>query len=369
MNNNNYKIQKYEAICLIIIVMINKLILNVPYYVSSLVGTGTLANIIYIGILDLILVLIINKLLKKFQNSDIIDISEYLGGKALKNVVGILFILFFFIGSFITLIDFCKMLQTIYFNNFSIIYIVLIFIIAAGTINLIGFKSIVRTICLIVPFALISILISFLGGFEEFSFENFTPFLGYNYRTTFVIGSINIFSMYILTYYFFLKPLLKDGINFNKITVISYIVSWILLFLTLVSILTLFPITNGTEPINTLYLLSRRIEVGTYIQRVDTIFIFVWIMCIFSYLSVTVFFINRIIRKLTNIFDEKIITFSTCSILLGIGLLPLNIAQIKFLENNFYKYMIIIIGFIFTILISVLANVKFKFKKGNKNTI
>lgn len=33
---DNYKIQKYEAICLILIIMVNKLILNIPYYIIEL---------------------------------------------------------------------------------------------------------------------------------------------------------------------------------------------------------------------------------------------------------------------------------------------------------------------------------------------
>lgn len=369
MNNNNYKMQKYEAICLIIIVMVNKLILNVPYYIASTVGSGAIVNIVYIGIIDFILVLAINKLLKKFQNSDIIDISEFLGGKVLKVVIGIIFVIFFFTSSFITLTDFTNMLQTIYFPNSTIIYILLFFIIAASIANLVGFKSIVRTICLIVPFVLISILASFIGGFEEFSLENFTPVFGYNYKTTFITGTVNTFAMYIIAYYYFLTPMLKDTVNFKKVTIISYIVSWVLLLLAIIPILTLFPLASGTEPINTLYLLSRKIEIGTYIQRVDTLFILVWIMSIFSYLSITIFMINRIIRKLTNIADEKMLTFSTCSILFGLCLIPLNVAQTGFLENKVYKYMVIGIVFILCLIIAIFANAKFKFKKGNKGTI
>jgi len=364
--NNNYKMQKYEAICLILIIMINKLILNIPYYISSLVGSGTIINIIYIGIIDLVFILIVVKLLKKFQNSDIIDISEYLGGKVFKAIIGLLFIVFFFIVSFITLIDFAKMIQIIYFPNFSIIYVTLFFILAVLAVNLIGFKSISRTICIIVPLGLISILISFFGGFEKITLENFVPFFGYSYKQTFFVGAINIFSMYIITYYYFLTPLLKDAISFKKITIISYVVSWVLLFLTSISILTLFPVADGVQPINTLYLLSRKIEIGTYIQRVDTLFILIWIMCIFSYLSITVFLINRIMRKLTNISNEKMLTFSTCSILFGISLIPLNVAQIKFLEDDFYKYLILGMSFILCLGLLILANIKFKIMKGNK---
>ncbi|MCI8277175.1 MAG: hypothetical protein HFJ46_04540 [Clostridia bacterium] len=83
MNNNNYLLQKYEAISLILIIMINKLILNVPFYVVSTVGSGSIINLIYIGIIDFIIVLFIIKFFENFENSDIIDISEFLGRKSI----------------------------------------------------------------------------------------------------------------------------------------------------------------------------------------------------------------------------------------------------------------------------------------------
>ena len=84
MENSNYKLQKIEAISIIVIIMLNKLILNVPYIVISTVGTGIIVNLIYIGIVDLLFSILLVKLFEKFQNADIIDISEYLGGKFLK---------------------------------------------------------------------------------------------------------------------------------------------------------------------------------------------------------------------------------------------------------------------------------------------
>ena len=46
---NNYKLEKIESICLILIIMTNKLILNIPYYIVDLVGSSAIINIIYIG--------------------------------------------------------------------------------------------------------------------------------------------------------------------------------------------------------------------------------------------------------------------------------------------------------------------------------
>lgn len=363
--SNNYKLQKYEAICLILIVMVNKLILNVPYYVINLVGTGSVINLIYIGVIGLIFVLCLNYLFQKFPNSDIIDISEFLGGKILKILMGIVFIVFFFLVSYITLSDFANMIQTIYFDQSPLIFILLFFMIGIVVANLVGFKAMTRTICLIVPFTLISILLALFAVQDEFAFDKFSPFFGYNMQTTFLNGLLNIFSLYIITYYYFLMPLLKDSFTFKKVTTISYIISWLLLFLTVISILTIFPITNDTEPLNSLYLLSRKITLGDFLQRLDALFILLWLISIFCYLSISTFMINRIIKKLTNIENEKIITFSTTSIFFGLCLIPFNIAISRFMENTVYRYLIIGLTFVVCFVILILANLKFKFKKGS----
>lgn len=363
--SNNYKMQKYEAICLILIVMVNKLILNVPYYIIDLVGTGAIVNLIYIGILGLVFVLCLNYLFQKFPNSDIIDVSEFLGGKVFKVIMGLIFIVFFFLVSYITLSDFANMIKTIYFGNSPLIFILLFFMIGILVANLIGFKSMIRTICFVVPFTLLSILLALFAVYDEFSLDKFSPFFGYNMQTTFINGLLNTFSLYVITYYYFLMPLLKDSFTFKKVTTISYVISWAILFLTVISILTIFPITNDTEPLNSLYLLSRKIQLGDFLQRLDAAFILLWLISIFCYLSISIFMINRIFKKLTNLSDERMLIFSTVSIFFGLCLLPFNVAISRFMENVIYRYLIIGLIFIACFVILLLANLKFKFKKGS----
>ena len=83
-----------------------------------------------------------------------------------------------------------------------------------------------------------------------------------------------------------------------------------------------------------------------------------WIFAILAYLSFIIFIINRIIKKLIPIHDEKMLSYSTCSFLFGISLIPINISHIHFIEDTLYKYLII--GFVFGIglFILIFANLK-----------
>ncbi len=357
---NNFKLKKYQAIALIIIVMINKLILNVPFYIVDLVGNGAIVNLIYISIIDFIGLLIIIKLFEKFDGKDILDISEFVGTSKLKIIVGLISIALLFTVAFITIIDFSNVLHTIYFSSFPLIYILIFFIAGILIANLINFHAISNIISLIAPFAIASILITFFARTGDFDVTNLTPVLGENYQSTFVLGLTNTFAMYFIVYIYFLKPLLQDQTQFKKISIISYIISFIMLILTVLPILTLFNTADGNEPINSLFLLARQIEFGNFIQRVDAIFILLWILSIYAYLSFVIFLINRIIKKLINVSNEKMISFSTCSILFGLALIPLNMSHIHFIEDTIYRFMVI--GFIFGIgiIILILANIKYR---------
>lgn len=160
-------------------------------------------------------------------------------------------------------------------------------------------------------------------------------------------------------------PLLKDSNEFKKITIISYTISWLLLFSTVVSVLTIFPMSINITPLNSLYLLSRKIEFGSFLQRIDAVFILLWLISIFSYLSLCIFMINRIISKLTNIENQNILSYSTSSILFGLVLVPFDMSINYFIEKTIYKYAVIITTFIIAFSILILANLKMKFKKGN----
>lgn len=355
---NNYKLGTLDAICIIIISMVNKLILNVPYYIVDLTGTGSIVNILYVGIIDFIFLLIIIKIIDKFENADILDISEFLLGKKLKTVIGLVCISIFLLSAFMILINFSNFLHTIYFSDFDMIYILILFIIGVLIANLIGFKSITRTLTFGAPFAIFSVLISFFAVCKNIDTQHLTPIFGESFSTTFGIGITNGFALYIIVLYYFIKPLLKEPKNYKKICITSYVISLILLLLTVIPMLTLFNSTSDGEPINSLFLLVRQIELGEFIRRVDSLFILLWIFCIFAYLSFLIFIINKIIKKLLNIYDETMLSFSTCSILFGLTILPISVSNIHFIENIVYKYVILSFMFVIGIIILISANLK-----------
>ncbi len=361
--NSDYKIGKIEAIFLILIVMINKIILNLPKTIIRTTGTGALVNILFTGFIAIIFVILIIYLFKKFPNEDIIDISEYIGGKFLKTLIGIAYIFLFALVISTVIIRFSELLKIVYFENSPFIYIVSFFLVGICIANKFGFKSIVKTNFVILPFILASLIVILFGISNYISTSGLYPILGNNIESTFVRGSVNIFSYGGITYLFFILPALKNKKDFKTIAITFIIISILSLFIMVTALLLVFPFITYTEETLSLYILVRIVEFGEFLQRTDALFIFLWIISSLSYLSISLMFIINIFKKLTHVKEPTELSYPLCSIILGITLLIKSPNLLSFLEDVIYKYYLLILVFGISAIIMIIANLKMAIKR------
>lgn len=84
----------------------------------------------------------------------------------------------------------------------------------------------------------------------------------------------------------------------------------------------------------------------------------IWILTILSYLSIILAFILIIFKKITNVQNKVAVSNCFLAILFGISLLYSNIIQVRHLQSNAYKNIVLIFAFTIPILILILANIK-----------
>lgn len=359
------RIGKREAIYFILIVVINKIILNLPKLIIKDTSTGAIVNLLVTGLLAILLTLFISYLFKKFQNHDIIDVAEYVGGNFFKTILGIAYIIFFSIIICTVLLKFISIIKVIYFPKAPYIYIFLFFMTGISIANFFGKRPILKTNALILPLIIFSLIIVFFGISNHVDINRLFPIFGNSFQNTFITGLSNIYAFGGITYLMFLMPLLKDKKDFKKVAIISIICTlFFLLFITTILLLT-FPFILESEELISSYLLVRVLEFGEFFQRTDALFIFLWILSAFSYLSISLMFILNILGKITKLNDSKQLSFSIGSILFSIVLLLNNQYILNTLDGPIYKYFILILVFGISTGILVLANIK-KFIKSTK---
>lgn len=357
------KIGKFEAIALIVMVSINQIFLNLSNIIIVNTGSSAWLNVIVISIISILFCLLIIKLFRPFPTYDIVDVSEYLGKKTLKIVVGILYILFFIFISAVVLRYLTNSLKLIYFEKSPITFLLLLFLIPIVFAVRLGIKPISGVNLMFIPLVLISMIIILFSTVQDFVPERIFPILGFGVNETFLIGLNNIFAFSAFAYLYFLIPLLKNPNDFKKVALTSIIVSAIFIFLSVICLIMMFPFIAFTDEMLSIYLLTRLIEFGKFFQRVDAIFVLIWILSAFSFLSITVEFLNRIIKKLVNLKTHKELSYSICAIIFSSALYFENFSTIKFIQNKLLRYLVITLVFCISLIILILANIKLKKEK------
>ena len=361
------KIGYVEAIALITIVMINKIILNTPKDIIAKTGPASWLNVLYISIIALIIVCLIAYLFKAFHGKDILDISQFLGGKPLKFIIGIAYIFLLIILTASIIKSLSETLRIIYFKNSPILYITLFFVVSSIISNRYPIKVIAKANLIIAPVIFLSIMIILASSIKNFMPERIFPILGYGVNETFFSGLSNIFSFSGMLYLLFLPPLLDKPNKLKRMSVIAIIISAVYLFLSVVCLLLSLSFTMHSDESFSLYVLTRSLEYGRFIQRVDAVFILVWIVAILSYINLPISFCIYIFKKLTNISDSNSFNYSINLLLLALCIIPVEYAVFTNILAKIVQNWFLILFFAISLPILILANLKIKlFNKNRK---
>ena len=85
-------LENIEAIAFVVILSINCMILSTSQVLVNTCASSSLLNVLFITIIILIVTFIFCLLSKQFLGKDLLDISEFLGGKPLKIIIGLILI-------------------------------------------------------------------------------------------------------------------------------------------------------------------------------------------------------------------------------------------------------------------------------------
>ncbi len=350
------KIGTLEAIMLVLTIVIIHTILSLPRDILSSQKSASFINLIYVGIIAIIIAYLIFKLFKNFPGLDIIDISEFVGGKVFKNVIGTIFIIYFIVSSSLLLRNFSESLKIIYYPMTNIIFIILLFVISICFANRLDFNATLKTNLIILPIVLCSIIFLFIANIKQFVPQRIFPILGDGIFNTFVLGLNNLASFGGIAYLYFLPPLLKEPKKMKKIFLISIGTTVVYLILSVSTLLFMFSFFATTNEITPLYNATRYIEFGNFFQRLESMFLLIWILVFACYLSIVCKFAMNIFKKLTNIDTKKPLIDIFGLLIFAIAAFPKNLAISQKFETNVYPYLVIFIVFLLGISILVIAN-------------
>lgn len=355
---NYSKLGNFEAICLIVVVFVNHIVLNLPQMILNSTGSASILNTIYILLIVIIFAILILKLLKKFIGLDIIDISEYLGGKPLKILIGILCIIYLIFETVFLTRMFSQNLLLVYFPNYPISFIIFLFLFIGVVANIIGKKSIIKTNAIIVPIALFSILFTFIFVADMLRIERSLPIFNNGLDKIFLSGASNIFAFNGLFFLFFISPMLNKKEDMSKVTLWSVLICGIFLILSIATLIFAFSDIYSVSRLAPIYFIIINSRLGAFLERPEAIFIFIWTLALMSFINIAVMFVLKIFKKLTNVKEPKYLAISVCTIIFVLAMALNGLFNFEAIANVFYKYSSLILIFGIFTLILILAYIK-----------
>ena len=357
------KINNKEAISLTVSCSLGITVLVSSQIIASHCLSSSLINTGYISLIAIVLTFIVCKLYKKFIGISFLDITEFLGGKFLKFIVGLAFLLYFTFTASIVLCKAVNCLQIVYYPMTHPNYTILLFVITSAIACNLKNNGFLRATFIILPIVIVAIIFIFVGNLKNFNYENIFPIMGNGWNTTFLEGTTNLFTFGGIAYIFFLPQNLKRPDKFLSISLISTAISSILLTFITATIILMFNKNVTSGQLFPLYIAVRYIEFGTFFQRLDSAFLLIMNIAICSFLGIYANLCVEIIKDITNVSDTKPLSYSFALLLYACTIIIDSKFELEFMQNQFFKaffFSIIILG----VIILILANLK-KLHKGD----
>ena len=306
---------------------------------------------------------ILFKFFFKFPNKDFFEISEYVGGKTLRNISYFLVALYLTTSLVLVLSEFNENIRNILFKNAPSEYINLLFIIGMFVGLLCGFKGIFRTSVIIAPIILLSLFYMFFSLFENIDITNYTPVFGDDAHDFFIKG---IFRIEIFEGMFLILLLGGHITNIKKATIGSFIlVSFIVLLISSL-LFGIIAYPTSTENYFPFFELSRLISFGRFVQRVESLYTLIWLLAVYLYITLDTSFIVQIFSKAFNLKYYKRIIPLFCVIIFGITLLLKSYITVLSIRRFFINFVFPFLAYFYSLIIIIIANMKMKRRQNEK---
>ncbi|MDP4094900.1 MAG: endospore germination permease [Bacillota bacterium] len=352
---NKITFGKWEAAGLLINAISARIFLNFPRPLVESSGTAAWIQMLYVSILALIGFTIIIKLYKKFEGRDLMDISDHIGGGILRFITGIILLVTFIVVCSIILREYSENMKVIAFNVSPISFVMLFFLVGMIVAAYLGMEAIVRLHAIAIPIITVGFVIIFLGVAPFYDVSNLYPLLGNGPKKIFGSGFFALSTFSPLVYLYLMPPFIKTHKNLKRAGYIGIAFS---IFFSMASVLVyemVFGYPSGTESFLPTFELARLINYGRFFQRVESVFMFSWVISAMLYLSIILYFSAYVLQKMFRLKFYKPLIFPLVVIIFCISFLPPNLMTSITLETKYFTYFLWTLGFVIPVILLLIG--------------
>ncbi|TCP53405.1 spore germination protein (amino acid permease) [Tumebacillus sp. BK434] len=214
------------------------------------------------------------------EGASLITATEEILGPVLGSVVNLAYFSFFYAITFIVLREFAEILKSDILPRTPIQMIMLSLLIPIAVVAHSGIENIGRLCWLTIGLILVSVMVMIIGGLISHTEPNaLSPFWGTGRSQVLKMGVVRSSLFSELLVLGFLVPRLRKRKEWERVVWPCMLISSLILFSTILAYLYIFPYPAGLRISFPLYEISRVIMFGRWVQRVESLFLVVWLTC------------------------------------------------------------------------------------------
>ncbi len=362
--NSEGKIGVFEAISFVSIITINKIFFTSVGSIISQTGTAAWYATLISCAVTVVVFSLVCLLLKRFPGKDLSAIFECVAGRFIGKLLILIISAFCIFNAGSTLREFVEMIKVYNLPYTPTSMIISLFLVASLIISRYGFQAITRlcAICFIPSIAGLAFIL--LLSANSFNFNMLNPIGGHGLDTTLIYGisRSSAYNEFILLA--FAVNALGGHRDFRKAALTGILLSGAVFSISLICYLTIYGYTSGSENISGIFELSRSIYFDRYIQRLESIFLFIWVIS--SVLTTTASFYMSILLycKAFRIKDHKPALLPFSILVYIVALLPESVQEVTQKNITFLRQYSLYIMYLIPVAVLLLAFITRK--KGGK---
>lgn len=342
-----------EATSVGIIFVITKIFLPFPREVVELGGTAAwLIVLIAVILCPLSCWGIRGVITNAKKGSSLITATEEIMGPFFGSLINIAYFSFFFLLTFIVLREFSDIIVTDILPKTPLAVVLLALLLPVSMIARSGIEVLGRVSWLTIGIIIASLVVLIIGGLMTYADPKaLTPIWGTG-RTKLVKSGLVQSSLFMeLLVFGFIAPRMRRKKEWVKAAWWCIVISSLILLSTIITYLYVFPYPTGLRVNSPLLEISRLIIAGRWIQRVESIFLIVWLLCTVIKLSVGLYCSAATMSQMLKLPKDRMLVFPLAILIFYLALWPAN----ETLAVNLEKEIIRTYGSILSIILPILT--------------
>lgn len=359
-------IGRWESISLLVMMINLQIYLNLPRVLAEDAGTAGWIQIAYSTVLILIIFTALSLLYSKFGIKDILDVSNMVFGRFGEIITGIILILYLFFAVSMVLREFTENVKIISLTQSPISFVTSFFIAGITVGAYFGIQAIARVAVLMVPVSVLAHFIILAASSQYFEISNIMPILGNGIDAILINGVEKIAYFSSINTLFIFSPFLGNKKNLRRVGYISIILAGFFMVANTLAYLLVYPYPAATENFLPIYQLAKLVNYGRFFQRIESVFVLIWAMTAFLYLSFVFYLIIHTFKKTFRLKYQRTLIPVFAVLTFTVSMLPQNLVSAIEIETKYFRLVgLSVLSML--LFLSAAGNIALKIKKKRGN--